>query len=246
MIDTIALMIDSHDFKIRDYDKFAPSARGLFEPPYYTLGARGSFSCYQNPTKKELKNGIYKPRLTTTKRIRKGGFPVVLKIELSLPKLLYKNNFDELEEKDFETIITRLSEILFNQMGVAIPESNLRNAPVSVVHYSKNIPLTNYTTPSMILHEIEKINLSSRLDLSKTKFQNSGHALYHHTNDFELVFYDKIKDLEQAKKISGKRSMENDQWKMIMRFKQIFLMYWKKDVILKFYAWKQGFVVAEK
>ncbi len=98
MIDTIVLMLRDSEFSIVAHDKFSPSTIGLFRPPYYTLGGRGNISCYQNPTREELKKGIYKPRLTVTKRIGKGGYSVALKMEFSAPKLLFGNNFDELEE----------------------------------------------------------------------------------------------------------------------------------------------------
>ena len=35
---------------------------------------------------------------------------IVLKIELSLPKLFFGNNFDELQYKDFSSVIKKLTE----------------------------------------------------------------------------------------------------------------------------------------
>ena len=58
MIDTIVLTIPKDKYIILDHDKFSPSTRGLFENPYYRLGARGYFKCTQNPTKTELLKGI--------------------------------------------------------------------------------------------------------------------------------------------------------------------------------------------
>lgn len=112
MIDTIVLTIPKDKYIILDHDKFSPSTRGFFDPPYYTLGARSNFSCKQNPTKTELSKGIYKPRLTVTKRIRKGYFDIPLKIEFSIPKLIYGNNFDEIQEEDFRNVIKKLKKKL--------------------------------------------------------------------------------------------------------------------------------------
>lgn len=208
MIDTIILKIPTHKFKIMDHTRFSPSSLGLFQPPYYTLGSRGNFLCVQNPTPNELREGNYKPRLTLAKRIVKGGFSIDLKIELSLPKLLYGNNFDELEDKDFWSILLRLHKKLWD-MGVALSMHNLVNANVSGIHYSKNIPITDFSTSDMVISELSKINLTKKLDLSHTDFRNEGHILRYHANSFEIAYYDKIKDLKQAK-VSGKRALEKD------------------------------------
>ena len=208
MIDTIVLTIPKDKYIILDHDKFNPSVKGLFESPYYRLGSRGNFKCTQNPTKTELLNGIYKPRLTITKRIRKGYFEVPLRIEFSIPKLIYGNNFDEIQENDFELVIKTLQSIL-KDMAIEIEESNLVNSIVSAIHFSKNIVLTDYSTCSMVINELSKINLTKRLDLNRTSFRNEGQVLHYHCNSYEIAIYDKIRDLESAR-ISEKRSIEQD------------------------------------
>jgi hypothetical protein len=204
MIDTAVLSVPMGDFEIIDYDKFDPSARGLFEPPFYRLGSHGHFDCKLNP----LKGAEYAPRLTLSKRILTGGFSVALKIELSLPKLVFGNNFDELDESDFETVINRLCYKLAEN-GVIITPDKLANAAVTGIHYGKNIILTDITTANMIIKIMSKLNISKRLDAGHTDFRNDGQAVRYHTNTYELTFYDKARDLEQAK-ISEKRSMERD------------------------------------
>ena len=93
MLDTIVITMNESQFSITDYERFSPSAVGLFKPPYYRLGSRGNFSCYNNPTKTDAKNGIYKPRLILTKRMRHGGFAIGLRIEFSAPKLIFGNDY---------------------------------------------------------------------------------------------------------------------------------------------------------
>ncbi|GAG73973.1 unnamed protein product [marine sediment metagenome] len=208
MIDTIVLTIPKDKYIILDHDKFNPSTRGLFKSPYYPLGARSNFKCTQNPTKTELLKGIYKPRLTVTKRIRKGYFEIPLKIEFSIPKLIYGNNFDEIQEEDFRNVIKKLKKKL-KDMDILIRDIDLINAQVSAIHFSKNIALTDFSTCSMVIKELAKINLTKRLDLNKTSFRNEGQIIYFHCNSYEIAIYDKIKELEQAK-ISEKRSIESD------------------------------------
>lgn len=99
MIDTVVLTLSQDQFKVLDYDKFTPSARGLFEPPFYRLGSNGIIRCIQNPTKEDRLRGRYRPRLTLTKRVIAGGPSISLRIECSIPKLLYGNNFAEITMK---------------------------------------------------------------------------------------------------------------------------------------------------
>lgn len=211
MIDTIVLTLKTGMFTILDHDKFSPSTKGLYDTSMgcYRLGGRSNIICKQNPTPNELKQGIYKPRLTVTKRInRERNFEITLKIEFSIPKLLYGNNFDEVSDTDFLAVIQKLKAVL-KEMGVYLFEKNLINAPVSSVHYSKNIALTDYTTPYTYLSQLTKLNINKRLDTNRTDFRNEGHSFKYRANSFEIIFYDKIKDLEQAK-ISEKRSEEKD------------------------------------
>ncbi len=205
MIDTIVLMLPSNHFKIMNHTKFNPSTLGLFQAPFYPL-SNGFFKCTQNQRTEDIKNGIYSPRLTAIKRWISGGYAIFLRIEFSIPKLLYGNNFDEVSNEDFEKIIKLLFNRLY-EMGISTTPEMLRLATVSGVHYSKNIPLTDYSTPYGILKELYKINMTKRLDVNLTDFRNEGHSLKWRGNDFELSFYDKIKDLEQSR-ISDKRSIE--------------------------------------
>lgn len=86
-------------------------------------------------------------------------------------------------------------------------EKDLIKAPVSSIHYSKNFPLTDGSIPYTYLSEISKVNMTKRYDLDQTSFRNEGHSVKYHTNSFEIAFYDKMKDMEQAKK-SEKRAIE--------------------------------------
>lgn len=211
MIDTIVLTLKQGMFTILDHDKFSPSTKGLYDATagYYRLGSRSNITCKQNPTSSELKKGIYKPRLSVTKRInREGNFEIPLKIEFSIPKLIYGNNFDELTDDDFPAVIEKLKTVL-KEMDIGLFERNLINAPVSAIHYSKNIALTDYTTPYTYLEQLTKLNINKRLDTNRTDFRNEGHSFKYRANSFEIVFYDKIRDLKQAK-VSEKRAEEKD------------------------------------
>jgi len=208
MIDTIVLKLNEEQFEILDHNRFSPSSIGLYVSPYYKMGKKAYFQCYQNPEKSDYKSGNYKPRLTLTKRVNKSGFPINLKIEFSAPKLLFNNNFVELGDEDLKFILTKLRSKLL-EMGVLISEHDLEYAEVTSIHYSKNIILEKHLTVRLIMTELSKMNLTKRLDLNITDFRNEGHALRLHANSFEIVFYDKIKDMQQSF-VSEKRAIESD------------------------------------
>jgi hypothetical protein len=208
MLDTVVLTLDQRHFEVLQPERFSPSAKGLLVPPYYPLGSRGNFACVQNPTKADLQGGRYLPRLTLAKRKILSGFGLTLRIEFSAPKLVFGNNFDELESRDFAKVLIALHRGLA-RMGISVSTGVLRQARVSAIHYSKNVAFTDYTTCSMVMSELDLIDLSSRLDLSHTDYRNNGHAVRYHANSFEVTFYDKLKDLDKAR-YSQKRAIEQD------------------------------------
>jgi len=155
MLDTIVLTLSKGMYYINEPDRFEPSARLILDDNSST-GSRGYIPVKQNPTRRELQNGIYKPRLTLTTRYNHTGRrEATLKIELSLPKLLFGNNFDELSDENFEAV-TSLLRLKLKEMGVMVFTKVLENAPVSAIHYSKNIPLTDGTTPHFLISKIKE------------------------------------------------------------------------------------------
>lgn len=206
MLDTIALSLKTSEFKIMNHDAFTPSSKGVLEQPYYPV-RRGGFTCKNNPTKKNIERYGYMPRLTLSKRPAVAGFSVLLRVEASLPKLKYGNNFDELTDADFERIC-ELLVLQLKRMGVHTTVKLLQNAEVSAVHYSKNLPLTDYTSCSMVIREISKGSVSRQLTGTKTDYYNDGSAIKFHANSHELIVYDKIKDFERGK-ISRKRALDS-------------------------------------
>ena len=200
--------IDKRHFEVLRPELFSPSAQGLLTPPYYSLGAGGKFACVQNPTRDDIRAGRGQPRLTLRKRKTSTGFALALRIEFSAPKLLFGNNFDELATRDLNIILDLLQQKLV-EMGIKVSRDALTQAPISSVHYGKNFAFTNYTTCSMVMAELDRIDLTKRLDLSHTDYRNEGHAIRYHANSFELVFYDKLKDLERAQ-YSERRGLEKE------------------------------------
>jgi len=187
MIDTICLLI--------------PTAK-----MHYLLGV-SSWDLYsktdqyakyvRNPMKTEKETGLYFPRLTSYSR--RFSQDANVRMEFSVPKLVYLNNLDELEEEDFPKVIEVLQRRL-ETMGVMASKQILENACVSSVHFSKNILLQDGYTSSHLISEMGKVNLRKSFDFAKTRFMNDGQSLYAHTTSHQLVIYDKIADLAKGNK----------------------------------------------
>ena len=190
MIDTIVLSLTPELYQISEPDKFKPAAHWILEASK-NKEARlkyRSITSKQNATKKELLNGIYKPHLTLAYcRNIQGIIEPLLKIELSLPKLLYGNNFNELQYKDFKTITSKLAATLAT-MGVIVTPKDLTHASVLAIHYSKNIPLTDGSTPYHYINKIKEANVRLSLDTNQTDYRNEGHSYKWHCNSYEVVF----------------------------------------------------------
>lgn len=160
----------------------------------------------RNPSKKELDTGRYFPRLTGYKRVAGSKWNSAIRIEFSAPKLLYKNNLDELVETQFDEMAETLRKRLYD-MGMVIDLTLLKNAEVRAVHYSKNIELQNGYTSQYVLGELGKINLNKRFDMTRARYINDGQSLYAYTMAHSLVIYDKIADLAR----SPKRAIDREQ-----------------------------------
>lgn len=198
MIDTIILQIPIDYSAITNHRKFKPSTKRILDNP------EGFFKYTNNPTKEDRDTEIYKPKLTAIKR----GSIIYLKIEFSAPKLLFGNNLDESEEKDFDEAVSKLQKTI-EEMGVKLWTREIENAEVIAFHPSKNIPLSKGYTSSFAIRELAKINLTQKLDLERVSFRNNGEALQFYANRHSLVLYDKINDLNKP----PKRAIDKDQIK---------------------------------
>ncbi len=156
----------------------------------------------KNQTPKQKANGIYRPRISLHERGREKS----LRIEFSIPKLIYNNNLDEVCEKDFETIIQTLQTRLMDFAVMASPVA-LKNASVSVFHPSKNVLLSEGYAAHGVIKELQKSNLTKRLDLNKSDFRNDGESMQCYAASHSLVIYDKIPDLRKPKK----RAIDKEQ-----------------------------------
>lgn len=210
MIDTVCLLIPKSKVTIIDL-------LSLGVPAWNLHSRTEQYDKFvKNPSKKDKNSGLYFPRLTGYKR---KNLPQEenIRIEFSAPKLLYLNNIDELEEKDFVRVIEALQDRL-KRMGIIASKSLLENATISSVHFSKNIFLEDGYTANYLISEMNKINLRKSFDFAKTRFLNDGQSLYAHTASHQFVIYDKIADLGKDEK----RAIDKDQtWYQLSLFSEL-------------------------
>jgi len=159
------------------------------------MGSKGYIDAYNSI---KSKNGKYYPQLTLRKRITKGGFEIFLLIQFSVPKLIHNNNFDEVDNDDYENVVFKLFERI-NEMGVISNPENIRNAEVIKVHFCKNIILKNGILIPIVLKELNKVDFSLVYDLQDKDYRNGGKMIKLHCNSFELAFYDKKYDMLKDK-----------------------------------------------
>lgn len=199
MIDTVCLLIPKDKLTILDL-----SAQGV--PTWNLHSKTDQYDKFvKNPSKRDLDSGLYFPRLTGYKR--KGwSQDQNVRIEFSVPKLLFLNNLDELVDKDFPEVITTLQERL-RAMGIIVSREVLHNASVSSAHFSKNIPLKEGYTANHLISEMNKVNLRKSFDFTRTRYINDGQSLYAHATTHQLVIYDKVADLGKDKK----RAVDKEQ-----------------------------------
>ncbi len=198
MIDTVILMLPRNNATV------ISSVHGV---PTWDLqsSTRAYKKFVRNPSKQDEESGLYFPRLTGYRRRSATGFESILKIEFSAPKLLYKNNLDELEDGQFGAVVEALRDRL-NRMGVMISAKDLAEAEVRAVHYSKNIVLRDGYSVRYVIGELGKINLNQRFDMTRARYINEGQSLYAYTTAHSVVLYDKIADLRRG----NKRAIDKD------------------------------------
>ena len=160
----------------------------------------------RNPSKKDLEKWSYLPRLTGYKRKWLDDKDKNIRIEFSVPKLLFLNNLDEVQQSDFPLVVDALQKRL-NAMGITAEKEILENASVSSVHFSKNIQLEDGFTASYVISEMNKVNITKCFDFARTRYINDGESLYAHTTSHQFVVYDKIADLKKG----SKRAIDKEQ-----------------------------------
>lgn len=195
MIDTIKLV------KVLS----APLSVGQVKWQSFKTVANGITTGVLNPTAEDRRNGQYHPNITYYERpMPGGGMRYEVGLEVSLPKLHFGNNFEELTEADYKAVIKDLKRALRSVGFSKEFASDIGNFEVRKVDFCKNIRFEDGTLASTVINNLHRANISKVFDIQKTDFRNGGLIHHIHTNSEDVVFYDKIADLKQSVKSEHK------------------------------------------
>lgn len=132
-----------------------------------------------------------------------------LRLEFSVPKLIFMNNFQEIRETDIEPVLNTLHTHL-SRLGVKVSKEVLSKASVSAVHFGKNIILPKEMMLRKILSELLKTALGKVEDVTKSQYRNGNETVQLFSGVREYSFYDKIRDMQ---KTDNKSSDKNNRTK---------------------------------
>ncbi len=198
MLDTVILTAPENSYKISKPDFFSPSADNLYK---YGFVGKNFVNNYRTKDK-------YYPRLTITPRSKGKGFGTKndLRIEFSVPKLIYGNNLKELSIFD-ESFVYRFLYQRLLEMGVEI-KTSLAKFEVSGFDTAKNIFLSKGYFSFQIIQELNKCTIDRRLDLDNKEYrEGTGTTLQFYSKAHSFVIYDKLADLNKP----NKRAIDKDQ-----------------------------------
>ena len=201
MVDTTKIRIPlSHPWRRRDvyFQLFKENEKGII------VG-------HLNPTKEMLAQMPYLPRLTYIERPSRSGMgkDCSLEAEVSLPKLIFGNNFTELTESDLPIITQKLGKALHLMTAGFFFSTQLEKAEVVKIDFAKNIVFDDFTSVSEVIKILSLADISKVFDVDRTSLRNGGQIMHIHTNSEDIAIYDKVADLKRSA-ISPKRAIGKD------------------------------------
>jgi hypothetical protein len=198
MLDTIAIKITYPNFMVGNPNLFTPALNIKEKTTDFDYGRHKFQKFIQNASLADKQAGIYLPRLTVYKRFEDYKEIHELYIEFSVPKLLYGNSVQEYDETDFDQVISILKARLV-RMEIRIFEALLRKAIVVKAHFGKNIVLPYPLTVQDAISTLYKADVGRTKDVNIRHYGNNGQALYFYASSTNIIFYDKLKDIQTPK-----------------------------------------------
>ncbi len=206
-MDTLGIKIKFPDFEVLAPELFTPSF--VIKPPVIspyqfsqTLNAYGKhrFKKYtQNMSANDKKNSNYKPKLTAYQRFDSNNKEIYeLHIEFSVPKLIFGNSVREVGEENLGVAAALLKRQL-GFMGIKVSVETLFKAVVVKAHFAKNIPLPHPLTAQDSIAGLYKADMGRGKDINMREYRNGGTSLYFYATYYNVIFYDKLKDIATPK-----------------------------------------------
>ena len=217
MIDTLAIRIKYPNFKVLNPQLFSPALIIKETPQYFnnfsqapTAYGKNRFKKYtQNMTASDKKNSVYKPKLTAYQRFDSDNREIYdLHIEFSVPKIIFGNSVREVGEEHLGAVVGILKRQL-GLMGIEIYVEKLLKAIVVKAHFSKNVPLPRPMNAQDAIAGLYKADMGKGKDINMREFRNGGQALYFYATSYNVIFYDKLRDIATPRN----KSVDKDKLK---------------------------------
>lgn len=209
MVDTIVLSINIRDPQTPvEFDRsrissdWSPSIENLLKGKRSPFGNAGIRSHSYNKAKELRSSGLYFPRVRLLEVMCEVGINDLLRIEFSAPKLVFGNNFNELDEKGFGHVCRTLSERL-ELMGIFIAPKTLALARVGEIHYSKNILLMGQPIGE-VFDDLKSVMRPPRRSIDHKQYPGGGQSFYIFSASHGLCLYDKkVESIRKRKKYAS-------------------------------------------
>lgn len=117
----------------------------------------------------------------------------VMKIQFSVPKLLYGNSVLEVVESDKDRVFMELKAALA-KVTIIVETESIAKAALTTVHLCKNVFLPRNIKMRELLNELQKVDINKVVDVTGKQFKNGSRMLSVYSGVIEHVFYDKISD----------------------------------------------------
>lgn len=208
MIDTITLSINIRDpitpvsFDPSRAHEWTPSIGHIIEGGRSRLYGRGCLPHYRPPLPDEERSRLYFPKVKLLEHVKRGsGIQQELYITFSAPKLVFRNNFNELESRQLKWVCSHLAFRL-KRMGIKITPKVLEKATVVEIHYSKNIILTAHPIgEAFALFRRIKKPPTYNLDYKDYSY-SCGQSFSLYQENYAVCFYDKKRESRKHRKFN--------------------------------------------
>lgn len=167
--------------------------------------------------KQKLLHG-YQPRLTVQKQMNpKGGFRWYMYVEFSVQKLLFGNNYQEVDDGDFGTVCNKLEDFLKSK-GISLSAKEVADTICKIVHYSKNCIVSNTHDAILALQKADfGVNFGYKQSKRLDEYYGGGMGLNVYIQKRSLSFYDKNAELKQSTKSGDQPSLTTQDLQKINR-----------------------------
>lgn len=140
----------------------------------------------------------YIPRLTYATVLTKYGLRDEIRMEFSIPKLLYQNNFLNADKSELEHVMERVTDVLnyiyhFEEVKI----EDVERATVMRIDCGTIAFLPNVEVYNMACSRIYSARMDKRIDIDAPNYSEKANGIVVKCNSWELVFYNKNEELRR-------------------------------------------------